>query len=265
MLLLTLGTGHLLRLTTDASADIEVNLSYVDKTGTGPSSYSFAGAGDALVSITSNTTTTLLAGAASTERMLETCSIYNNHGSTACTCTLFVDDGTHTSTIRKVVLAAGESLDLDASGGWTHYDANGGPYVGTGPMATQAEMEAGTSTTTVVSPGRLQYHPAACKFWVKTTPGSVNSASYNVTSVADTAAGITVITIATDFSSAAWCCQCACESTSDTMTVTNLKFVRIGLGDQAAGTVSIECHDLTAITSVIEDPTAWHVAGWGDQ
>jgi hypothetical protein len=126
-------------------------------------------------------------------------------------------------------------------------------------------MEAGTSLTTMVTPGRQHNHPSACKFWVDTAPGSVNNASYNVASVLDTVAGITVITIATDFSSVNWCVQCAIESTSDTMTVTNLKFVRVGLADQAAGTVSIESHDLTAITSVLEDPTSWYVAGYGDQ
>jgi hypothetical protein len=154
---------------------------------------------------------------------------------------------------------------MDAAGVWSHFDANMGPYVGTGPFATQAEMEAGSSLTVVVSPGRQHNHPSAAKFWLKQTPGAVNAASYNITSVADTAAGIAVVTIATDFSSAAWCCLCSVESTSDTMTVTNLKFARIGLSDQAAGSVSIECHDLTAITAVMEDPTAWHVMGYGDQ
>ena len=264
MLLLTQGTGHLIQIVTDAAGDIETNVSYVDKTGTGPSSYSYAGVGDAKPSITTATTTTTQAGAASTERSIRELTYYNNHASQAVTCTIQLTDGTDTVTLCKVVLAAGERLSMDAAGVWTHFDANMGPYVGVGPIATQAEMEGGTSTTVIVTPGRQHYHPSAAKFWVKTRPGAVNDASYNVTSVLDTAAGITVVTIATDFSSSNWCCQCSCESTSDTMTVTNLKTVRIGLGDQAAGTVSIEVHDFTAITAVLEDPTAWHVMGFGD-
>lgn len=265
MIILSQGTGHVIQLVTDAAGDIEASVSYVDKTaGTGGFQYDYAGAGDPLASITSATTTTILAGAASTQRAIEYLSFYNNHASQAVTCTVQETDATHTVDHCEVVLAAGERLSMDAAGVWSHYDPNGGIYVGTGPMATQAEMEAGTSTTTVVSPGRLHFHPGVAKFWVKTTPGSVNAASYNVSGVADTAAGITVITIATDFGSASWCCQATCESTSDTMTVTNLKFVRIGLGDQAAGTVSIEVHDATAITAVLEDPSSWHVMGYGD-
>jgi hypothetical protein len=178
---------------------------------------------------------------------------------------VFHTDGTTQEDLFEVTLLAGEALIFTEGGLWLHYDVNGGLYPQVGAIATQAEMEAGTSVQTTVSPGRQHFHPSACKFWVKTTPGNVNAASYNVTSVADTAAGITVVTIATDFSSASWCCQCSCESTSDTMTVTNLKFVRIGLGDQAAGTVSIEVHDATAITAVLEDPTSWQVLGFGDQ
>src|SRR3990167_2184194 len=266
MLLLTKGAGHLVQLITDAAGDIESDVAYVDKVaGTGGFQYNYTGAGEPLASITTATTTTTLTGATSTERAIERISYYNNHASQAVTCTVQIIDGTDTVTLAKCVLAAGETLYMNAAGDWLHLDANGGPYVGIGPMATQAEMEAGTSTTVVVSPGRQHFHPSAAKFWVKQTPGAVNAASYNITSVADTAAGVAVITIATDFSSASWCCQCSCESTSDTMTVTNLKTVRIGLGDQAAGTVSIEVHDFTAITAVLEDPTAWHVMGFGDQ
>ena len=46
MILLTKGTAHKIQITTDAAGDIEIDLAYVDKTGTGPASYSFAGAGE---------------------------------------------------------------------------------------------------------------------------------------------------------------------------------------------------------------------------
>lgn len=265
MIVLSKGTSHKIRLNTDASGDIESHYSIVSKTGTGPSSYSYAAAGEPLASITSATDTDIVAGAASTEVSIRRLSFFNNHASQAVTCTVYEEDGTDTVRHAKCVLAAGESLVCDAAGVWTHYDANMGPYVGLGPIATQADMEAGTSVTTVVTPGRQHFHPSAAKFWVKQTPGGTNSASYNVSGVADAAAGIAVITIGTDFSSANWCCQATCESTSDTMTVTNLKFVRIGLGDQAAGSISIEVHDATAITAVLEDPTTWQCCGFGDQ
>lgn len=260
MILLT-STSDLVRVITDATADIEVHASWVDN-----ASGTITPGRTNTASITTATTTTVVASpGASTQRSVRHLNIRNNHGSTACTVSVDHTDGTNAEVLFKTVLAAGEAIVLGENGVWVYYDANGKPYMGLGPIATQAEMEAGTSTTVMVTPGRQQFHPSAAKFWVSTAPGAVNNASYNVTSVLDTAAGITVITIATDFSSAEWCLQATIESTSDTMTVTNLKFVRAGLSDQAAGTCNIECHDGTATTAVLEDPTNWFVCGYGDQ
>ena len=72
------------------------------------------------------------------------------------------------------------------------------------PAATQAEMEAGTSTITASTPGRQQYHPSAAKAWVnydQTGTLTVN-ASYNVTSVTDTDTGKATVNWDVDFSSA---------------------------------------------------------------
>ena len=74
--------------------------------------------------------------------------------------------------------------------------------------ASQAEMEAASSTTTAVSPGRTQYHPGVAKVWAYiTVSGGTPSldASHNVTSITDTSAGNVTVTIATDFSSANYC------------------------------------------------------------
>lgn len=265
MILLTKGTGHILQLVTDAAGDIEVDLAYVDKTGTGPASYSFAGAGEPLASITTATTTNLLTGAASTERCLRRFSAYNNHASQAVTCTAQVTDGTDTVTLAKVVLAAGESFLIDAAGYLTHYDANEGAYVGIGPIATQAEMEAGTSITAVVTPGRQQFHPSACKAWLKCGVAANINASYNITSLTDTGTGIVAITIATDFSSADYACVACVEATATTWAVANTREVHIRNATLAAGTVSLDCVDNTATTSLVKDPTTWHCAMFGDQ
>jgi hypothetical protein len=73
----------------------------------------------------------------------------------------------------------------------------------TGDMvATQANQETATSTTTVVTPGRQHFHPSASKCWLKCdNAGNVN-ASYNITSITDTGTGVVTVTIATDLSSA---------------------------------------------------------------
>lgn len=255
------GANDKIQVVTDATADIEVSRSWAEN-----NAGTITPGGGPLASITTATTTEVVAAAgASKQRSVREMTYYNNHASTASTVTVQRTDGTNTVNLFETVLAASESLVYNQNGSWLYYDPTGKLYTGLGPVATQAEMEAGTSLTTMVTPGRQQFHPSAVKYWVKHKPGAVNSASYNVTSVSDAAAGIAIHTIATDFSSADWNCQATIESTSDTMSVTNLKFTRIGLADQAAGTVNIESHDGTAITAVIEDPTAWHSSGLGDQ
>lgn len=256
-------TSDLIQVVTDATADIEVHASWVDN-----ASGTITPASDNTPSITTATTTTVVASpGASTQRSVRHLNIRNNHASTACTVTVQHTDGTDTTVLFKTILGAGETIVFGENGIWVYYDAAGKPYMGLGPIATQAEMEAGTSTTVMVTPGRQHFHPSSLKCWGKATvSGGVPSlaSNYNLTSITDTAAGRITFTIATDFSDANWTCTASIESTSDTMSVTNLKFVRIGLADQAAGTVILECHDLTAITSVLEDPTAWHFQGAGD-
>lgn len=74
--------------------------------------------------------------------------------------------------------------------------------------ATQAEQETGSSTTTYVSPGRQQYHASSAKSWAKISysGGSpVLDASYNVSSVVDSATGVAVVYFGVSFSSATYC------------------------------------------------------------
>lgn len=265
MLLLTQGTGHLIQIVTDAAGDIETDVAYVDKTGTGPASYSFAGVGDPLASITSATTTTTLTGAAATERAVERLSYYNNHASQAVTCTIQVLDGTHTVTLAKCVLAAGETLYMNAAGDWFHLDANGGPYVGIGPMATQAEMEAGTSVTTVVTPGRLRYAPSTSGAWGRFTVTGTTTAGYNVDTPTDNGTGDITVNFTTDFSaSTAYEIQVSVEMTSTTYTVANARTPHIRSAGLAVGTVRCDCIDATVITQLVKDPSSWHMVAHGD-
>ena len=70
----------------------------------------------------------------------------------------------------------------------------------TANAASQAEMEAASSTTTYASPGRVQYHPGVAKAWVKYNNAATISASYNMTSITDDSVSEKTITFATDFS-----------------------------------------------------------------
>lgn len=69
--------------------------------------------------------------------------------------------------------------------------------------ASQAEMEAATSITTAVTPGRAQYHPGAAKAWVQWVSSTV-LASYNVSSVTDNGNADQTINFSTPFSSASY-------------------------------------------------------------
>lgn len=73
----------------------------------------------------------------------------------------------------------------------------------TADVATQANQETATSTTTLVTPGRQQFHPSAVKAWVqfKWVSGTPTiGGSYNVTSLSDTSVGNTLVTLTTPFS-----------------------------------------------------------------
>jgi len=77
-----------------------------------------------------------------------------------------------------------------------------------GVIATQAEMEAATSTVKSASPGRTQYHPGVAKAWVSVDKdGVIRSPDYNVDSITDVGTGIRVIVVGTDFSSVVYTAQ----------------------------------------------------------
>jgi len=71
--------------------------------------------------------------------------------------------------------------------------------------ASQAEMEAASSTTQFATAGNTNWHPGVAKCWAKVTwsAGTPSvQASHNITDVTDVGPGIVAVNIATDFSSA---------------------------------------------------------------
>lgn len=71
-------------------------------------------------------------------------------------------------------------------------------------IAIQSEMEAGSSTSLAVTPGRQHFHPGSAKGWAKANTAGGAEASYNVTSITDAGVGNATCNWATDFSSAAY-------------------------------------------------------------
>jgi hypothetical protein len=65
--------------------------------------------------------------------------------------------------------------------------------LGTGAFASAAQMEAGSATDVAVNPGLTQRHPSNCKMWCHFDQVGTQAieASYNVTSITDTASGTT--------------------------------------------------------------------------
>jgi hypothetical protein len=125
-------------------------------------------------------------------------------------------------------------------------------------VATQAQMEAGTSTATIVSPGRQHFHPSAAKFWgnASVSGGTPTlDVNYNVTSITDTATGRLTVTIATDFSGSNWAAYAICAPDAGDVAITTA----VGM---AAG--SVEFRNVIA-DGTLTDPLEWRFGGFGDQ
>ena len=124
--------------------------------------------------------------------------------------------------------------------------------------ATQAEMEAGSSTSVYVSPGRQQYHPSAVKTWASVAVNGGNPSlqeSYNVTNLTDVSAGVTRVVFYINFSTATYACAVAQTQGS--------------LGDdalvstRAVNYVEVSCYNTTI--GNISDNTDFAIMCSGDQ
>jgi hypothetical protein len=70
-------------------------------------------------------------------------------------------------------------------------------------VATQAIMEAASSTTNISPPGRLHFHPGVVKAWVRfdgTATSVTSAAGYGISSITDVATGIYTVNYTTAFS-----------------------------------------------------------------
>lgn len=161
----------------------------------------------------------------------------------------------------------------EGSGNWrvvSYFRSAVAPFEG---YATQAQMETGTSTAVAVPPGRQHSHPGHPKCWAFVTVSGGTptlTSNYNITSVTDTAVGRLAITIATDFSSANWCCIPAVEIQDASGTGGTFSGVKIDPTSLAAGSVLLENWSLILNTgadsdNTLADPVSWHMVGYGDQ
>ena len=90
--------------------------------------------------------------------------------------------------------------------------------------ATQAEMEAASSTSVFASPGRQRYHPSAAKMWAYVTNAGTPALaeSYNCGSVVDNGVGDTTINLTVGFSSVNFAAQVTNNTAASTNRVANV-------------------------------------------
>lgn len=127
---------------------------------------------------------------------------------------------------------------------------------GTIEVAVQSEMEAGSSTTLAVTPGRQQFHPSAAKAWVRFngsgTPGVV--IGYNVSSITDHGVGDYSTNFTTAFSTANYAIN---VSASNALAVIN---------NSAAAPTTTACRIATITTAgASTDPAIVGCSFFGDQ
>jgi hypothetical protein len=269
-------TDKLQVVTGTGGASIDTMTTFLTSNSGTLSSTSTFDPGTTLVNaITTATTTDLCAAPGAGIRNVKKIVIRNKHASVTETIKVVLDRSATDTELFAATLLAGEELVCN-EGVWFHYDANGGVYgvalaiasdtvQGAIEIASQAEMEGGTDTTRAVVPGRVHNHPGVAKFWVKAGTTGNNLNSYNITSLTDTGTGVLTITIATDFSSVDYAVVVSVEATGTTWAVANTRECHIRSATIAVGSVAVDCTDNTVTTSLVKDPTTWHVIGLGDQ
>lgn len=137
--------------------------------------------------------------------------------------------------------------------------ANGTALVAGLAAATQAEMEAASSTTVAATPGRVKYDPGVCKCWgfITLTAGVPTiTVSHNTTSITDVGVGQYTVVINVDHSTGNYAILVGVDNNSTT-TVRGVAY-----DTQFSGSFSMKVVD-EAASSV--DPFAFSYATFGDQ
>jgi hypothetical protein len=105
--------------------------------------------------------------------------------------------------LLRTTAGAGAIEEGDASSVTTNFvSAASDTVAGKIEVAIQSEMEAASSTTLAVTPGRLQYHPGVAKVWGRFDTAGALTSGHNISSITDSGIGIGVVNFTTAFSSA---------------------------------------------------------------
>ena len=147
------------------------------------------------------------------------------------------------------------------------YDTAAGAWVLMNPeitssvaAATQAEMEAASSTTVYASPGRVKYDPGVAKVWcgVQISGGTPSvDGSLNVSSITDSGVGQYIVVHNVDFSSGSYACLVSVDGGASTTVIRGIMY-----DNATAGTTAVKVVD-EAASSV--DPYEFCFVAFGDQ
>jgi hypothetical protein len=159
---------------------------------------------------------------------------------------LKLKSGTFTGTLQTTTLTADKTYTLPDTTGTLALTSDlvaaaSDTVAGKIEIAVQSEMEAASSTTLAVTPGRLGNHPRVAKAWVNFTgTGTVTiNASSGVTSVVDNGTGDYTVNWSTAFSTAHYCVQVTSGYNSAFVAWIReaplVGSVRVGTGTEAVG------------------------------
>jgi len=142
---------------------------------------------------------------------------------------------------------------------WSVWNGTTALY-GLARWATQAEMEAASSTTIGVCPANLHYHPAATKASVSWTGATgVVTSSYNVTSISRTGTGAYTINFTAGFGSGNYAAAFAAKPSGSAV------FCGVAIGTPSSTSCSITTYGVTATPTVgAIDPTTVTAIFTGD-
>lgn len=130
--------------------------------------------------------------------------------------------------------------------------------------AVQATQATGTSTALFVTPGVQKYHDSAAKFWAYSILSAgvpQTSATFNISSIGDTATGKATFNFTTSFSSANWSVHSTCEWPA---AETSGQICGVDNAGQASGSVVIRSMGTGASSNAsLQDPASYHVVGFG--
>lgn len=127
--------------------------------------------------------------------------------------------------------------------------------------ASQAQMETGTSTSVVTTPGRQQFHPGHPKFWgyITLSAGTPTlQTSFNVVSIVDQGVGQFTFNFTTNFSSVNYAVTTSANKDNTTASCAQ------SYTNQAVGSIRVTVTEVTS-GGVNIDPNSLSVSGLGDQ